>query len=163
MNIEPAGSGSSTLEEPLDRTCPAAFVRTDGPAPVAVVRDEIHIYDTDASGLIYYGATTRFFHDAQMTLFRHLGYRPDFTEGSSTVVRSAAFELRSPLHMTDVYESEAWVAEVGRTSILVGHRVTCDGRLCITGTTGFVHVNIHTMRAVPLPEVLASAEPLGRP
>lgn len=149
-------------ERPPDGTCPATFVRLDGPGPVAVARNEVRIYDTDASGLIYYGATTRFFHDAQMCLFRHLGYRPDFVEGSSTVVRSSAFELHAPLHMGDVYESEAWVAEVGRTSITVGHRVVSGGVTRITGHTGFVHVSIHTMKPAPLPTVLAEAVPLGR-
>lgn len=145
-----------------DGTCPASFVRLDGLGPVAVVRDEIRIYDTDASGLIYYGAATRFFHDAQLRLFRHLGYRPNFVEGSSTVVRSSAFELHAPLHMGDVYESEAWIAEVGRTSIVVGHRVVSTGVTRITGTTGFVHVSLQTMRTSPLPEVLAGATALGR-
>jgi acyl-CoA thioesterase FadM len=158
----PIGPGSPTVEPPAD-ACPAAFVRQDGPGPIAVVRDEIHIYDTDASGLIYYGTATRFFHDAQLVLFRHLGYRPDFVEGSSTVVRSASFELHSPLRMGDVYESEAWVAEVGRTSIRVGHRVVSGGRVCLTGTTGFVHVSIHTMQVAPLPAVLASAAPVTPP
>lgn len=153
-------TGTSSEPEPL--AVPVAFVRTDGPGPVAVVRNEVRIYDTDASGLIFYGAATRFFHDPQMALFRHLGYRPDFVEGSSTVVRGCAFELRSPLHMGDVFESEAWVAEVGRTSIVCGHRVVSGGRTCLTGTTSFVHVSIHTMKPSPLPEVLASVVPLGR-
>lgn len=163
MNADVAVGSGSSIDESAGGTCPAAFVRLDGPSPIAVVRNEIHIYDTDASGLIYYGASTRFFHDAQMVLFRHLGYRPDFVEGSSTVVRSASFELHSPLRMGDVYESEAWVAEVGRTSIRVGHRVVSGGRVCLTGTTGFVHVSIHTMQAAPLPDVLATATPVTPP
>lgn len=141
--------------------CPTAFIRVDGPGPIGVVRNEVRIYDTDASGLIFYGTATRFFSDAQMVLFRHLGYRPDFEEGSSTVVRGSQFELRSPLHMGDVFESEAWVARVGTTSIVCGHRVVSGGRVCIVGTTTFVHVSIHTMQSSRLPDVLADAVPLG--
>jgi YbgC/YbaW family acyl-CoA thioester hydrolase len=154
-------SGDHPAGESAALDWPIAFVRTDGPGPIGVVRNEVRIYDTDASGLIFYGSTTRFFSDAQMVLFRHLGYRPDFEEGSSTVVRSSQFELRAPLHMGDVFESEAWVSTVGRTSIATGHRVTCQDRVCLVGTTTFVHVSIHTMRPSPLPAELAAVTPLG--
>lgn len=142
---------------------PVAFVRTGPQGPVAVVRNEVRIYDTDASTLIFYGATTRFFHDAQMTLFRHLGYRPAMLdgEGSSTVVRASSFELRAPLRMGDVFDSEAWVAERGRTSIVCGHRVISQGRVCLFGTTSFVNVDLRTMVPAPLPPELQAVVPQG--
>jgi len=142
---------------------PEAFIRPGPHGPVAVVRNEIRIYDTDASGLIFYGSTTRFFHDAQMTLFRHLGYRPSMSDGAgtSTVVRASAFELRAPLHMGDVFDSEAWVASRGRTSIVCGHRVVSSGRVCLFGTTSFVNVDLRTMVPAPLPPELALTAPQG--
>jgi acyl-CoA thioester hydrolase len=133
----------------------------DESGPVAVVRDEVMIYDTDASGLIFFGSAARFFTRAHVVLFRQLGHRPDFAAGFATVVRGSTIELRAPLRMGDAFDSEAWVARVGRTSVTTGHRVIAHGTTCVVGTITFVHVDLATMRPSPLPEVLARCVPLG--
>jgi YbgC/YbaW family acyl-CoA thioester hydrolase len=127
--------------------------------PSVVLHDRVELYDTDASGLIFYGAATRWATAAQFRLFQSLGHRVDFAAGTTTPVRAAAFEYLGPLHLGDEISLTAWIDEVGRTSltVVIEVRTSGDGTLRVRAKLSHVHVRLADMTPISVPAHLASA------
>ncbi len=130
----------------------------------------VEIYDTDASGLIFYGAPTRWFADAEQQLYDTLGIRWPLmeseggeaaaAEGPSAPTRSFEIHLDGPLRFRERYVHEVWVSHVGRTSFTFGHRISVDGDVRIRGTVRRVFVVVApdgTMEPADVPAHLRDA------
>lgn len=127
--------------------------------PSVVLNDRVELYDTDASGLIFYGAATRWATAAQFRLFQSLGHKVDFAAGTTTPVRAAAFEYLGPLHLGDEISLTAWIDEVGRTSltVVIEVRTAGDGVLRVRAKLSHVHVRLADMAPIAVPAHLAGA------
>ena len=126
----------------------------------------VEIYDTDASGLIFYGAPTRWFADAEQELYDALGIRWPLmesegggaaaTEGPSAPTRAYEVHLDGPLRFRERYVHEVWVSRVGRTSFSFAHRISVDGAVRLRASVHRVYVLVGPGGAMAPAEVPAS-------
>lgn len=122
------------------------------------IRDKVRLYDTDASGLIFYGAATRWVTAAQSELWDSLGHRISFDpHGITTPVRAATLEYHQALHQHDEIDIEAWVDKIGRTSVVIAVEIRARGELCVSARMTHVCVDLASMSPQPVPAWLADA------
>jgi acyl-CoA thioesterase FadM len=130
----------------------------------------VEIYDTDASGLIFYGAPTRWFADAEQELYDALGVRWPMMEsehgaatdhlGPSAPTRSYEVHLDGPLRFREVYLHEAWISRVGRSSFTMSHRISVAGEVRVRGDVHRVYVEVDadgTMAPRDVPQLFRDA------
>lgn len=132
-------------------------VRDDEGRLVVRLRDTVRLYDTDASGLIFFGALTRWMTDAHSELFAALGHRIGFGTGYGMPVRAAELEYLGPLAQHDRIEVVSWVDRVGRTSVRIVCEVRCGGEVRARGATTHVNVSLSDMQPVELPPAIVAA------
>jgi acyl-CoA thioesterase FadM len=126
-------------------------------------RRRVQIYDTDASGLIFYGAPARWFADAEQELYDVLGIRMPLMDssdreaaaaaGPSAPTRSFEVHIDRPLYFREEYDHEVWVSRAGRTSFALSHRISVDGEVRVRGTVNRVWVEVDE-RGVMLPALV---------
>jgi len=110
----------------------------------------VEIHDTDASGLIFYGAPTEWFAVAEQGLYDALGIRWPMGEsehgvvtahvGASAPTRSYEIHLDGPLRFRERYLHEVWISAVGRTSFSMSHEISVDGDVRVRGVVRRVYV-----------------------
>jgi len=130
--------------------------RTGEGDPLVSFGDVVRLYDTDASGLIYFGAATRWATEATFELMRAIGRVVEFDGGWVTPVRAANFEYLTRLAMGDDIVVSARFARVGRTSFEIGIDVNRDGVACVRARMTHVHVNLADGRTGPVPAEIAA-------
>jgi|GEM_PF-6756489 len=126
----------------------------------------VQIYDTDASGLIFFAAPLRWFAEGEeefMTRFgllEVLGHRRDFADaGPMAPTRAYEVSLDRPLRFRDCFEQRTWISEVGTTSYAISHLIAVDGEPRVQGTVRRVTVAEGpdgTLVPVPAAEALRS-------
>lgn len=129
---------------------------TEGGDPRISFGDVVRLYDTDASGLIYFGAATRWATEATFELMAAIGRTVEFDGGWVTPVRAANFEYLTRLAMGDDITVSAWFARVGRTSFEIEIDVARDGATCVRARMTHVHVNLADGRTGPVPAEIAA-------
>jgi acyl-CoA thioesterase FadM len=112
----------------------------------------VEIYDTDASGLIFYGAPTQWFAVAEQELYDALDIRWPLGEselgvatthrGASSPTRSYEIHLDGPLRFRERYLHEVWISAVGRTSFAMSHEISVEGDVRIRGVVRRVYVTV---------------------
>ena len=116
-------------------------------------RGRVQIYDTDASGLIFYGAPARWFADGEQEFFEALGLRMPLMEtesgeaaqdltGPSAPTRSFDVQIDSPLRFLQVFDHDVWVSRVGKTSFSISHRISVAGQTKVRGSVNRVYVEV---------------------
>ena len=110
----------------------------------------VAIHDTDASGLIFYGAPTQWFAVAEQELYDALDIRWPMGEseygvatahvGASAPTRSYEIHLDGPLRFRERYVHEVWISAVGRTSFSMSHEISVDGEVRVRGVVRRVYV-----------------------
>ena len=116
-------------------------------------RGRVQIYDTDASGLIFYGAPARWFADAEQEFFEALGLRMPLMEtefgetsqvltGPSAPTRSFDVQIDSPLRFLQVFDHDVWISRVGKTSFSISHRISVGGETKVRGSVNRVYVEV---------------------
>ncbi len=107
----------------------------------------VRMYDTDAAGILYFGAQFRFAHDAFEALMAIEGFTFQQLfeqEPFIFVIVHAESDYKYTLHVGDVIEAETEVANIGATSFAISYRFfkeTLEGRV-LAGTSKTVHVCI---------------------
>ena len=110
----------------------------------------VEIYDTDASGLIFYGAPIRRFADAEQLLYDALGIRwpmmdsdgPPGLASPSSPTRSFEIHLDRPLRFRELYDHDVWISRVGRTSFSMSHEISVGGEVRVRGVVHRVYVEV---------------------
>lgn len=131
-------------------------------------RGRVEIFDTDASGLIYFGATARWMADAEQDLLDAIGMSFDMVNvsddagqaGPSAPTRSYEVSIDARLGYLDEFDHELWVSRVGRSSYTVSHRITRDGVVCARGEVHRVYVDVQPgvgMVPVDVPAAIRNA------
>jgi acyl-CoA thioesterase FadM len=115
-----------------------------------IIRRRVLLPDTDASGLIFFGAPARWVAEAHAELMGSIGRRWGGTTATPTRAYEVAFER--PLRVDDEIEHTAWVSEIGRTSFAVAHEIRCRGAIAVTATSRHVHVRLADMTPLPVPD-----------
>ena len=116
-------------------------------------RGRVQIYDTDASGLIFYGAPARWFADGEQEFFEALGLRMPLMEsefgeasqdltGPSAPTRSFDVHIDSPLRFLQVFDHDVWISRVGNTSFSISHRISVGGETKVRGSVNRVYVEV---------------------
>jgi acyl-CoA thioesterase FadM len=123
----------------------------------------VEIYDTDASGLIFYGAPTQWFAVAEQELYDALGIRWPMGDsergvatphlGASAPTRSYEIHLDRPLHFRERFVHEVWISAVGRTSFSMSHEISVDGDVRLRGVVRRVYVEVDAAGAMAPAEV----------
>jgi acyl-CoA thioesterase FadM len=130
----------------------------------------VQIYDTDASGLIFYGAPARWFADAEQDLYDALDIRMPLMDsadraatavaGPSAPTRSYEVHLERPLYFREEYAHDVWVSRAGRTSYAISHLLSVDGEVRVRGVVHRVYVEVAedgTMAPAEVPEMIRRA------
>ena len=112
----------------------------------------VEIHDTDASGLIFYGAPTQWFAVAEQELYDALDIRWPMGAsehgvatahlGASSPTRSYEIHLDGPLRFRERYLHEVWISAVGRTSFSMSHEISVDGDVRVRGVVRRVYVMV---------------------
>ena len=112
----------------------------------------VEIYDTDASGLIFYGAPTHWFAVAEQELYDALDIRWPMGdseqgvatrhEGASAPTRSYEIHLDGPLRFRERFVHDVWISAVGRTSFSMSHEISVDGDVRVRGVVRRVYVEV---------------------
>src|SRR6056297_3588636 len=97
------------------------------------------MYDTDASGLIFFGAPTR------------------LETGSAAVVRAASFAYERPMRLGDTFVHRAGVSRAGLTSFDVSHEISVRGVVTVRAVVTHVSTDLATGEAVPIAGVVRAA------
>ena len=123
----------------------------------------VEIYDTDASGLLFYGAPTQWFAVAEQELYDALDIRwpmgeseqgvPTRHEGASAPTRSYEIHLDGPLRFRERFVHEVWISSVGRTSFSMSHEISVDGDVRVRGVVRRVYVEVDATGAMVPTEV----------
>jgi acyl-CoA thioesterase FadM len=110
----------------------------------------VEIHDTDASGLIFYGAPTQWFAVAEQELYDALDIRWPMGEsehgvatahlGPSAPTRSYEIHLDGPLRFRERYLHEVWISAAGRTSFAMSHEISVEGDVRVRGVVRRVYV-----------------------
>ncbi|HVX19772.1 MAG TPA: acyl-CoA thioesterase [Acidimicrobiales bacterium] len=107
----------------------------------------VQIYDTDASGLIFFAAPLRWFAEGEeefmgrFGLLEALGHRQAFAAaGPMAPTRAYDVSLDRPLRFRDQFEQRTWISKVGATSYAVSHLILVDGEPRVRGTVHRVTV-----------------------
>jgi acyl-CoA thioesterase FadM len=108
-------------------------------------RGRVEIFDTDASGLLFYGAPTRWFCTAETDFVRHFGLGEDVGQAMSTggafaPTRSVEIGLERPMRFLDDFEHHLWVSAVGTSSYAISHAICVRGDVCVRGLVRRVRV-----------------------
>ena len=108
----------------------------------------VQIYDTDASGLIFFAAPLRWFAEGEeeymvrFGLLERLGHARAFEEaGPMAPTRAYDVALDRPLRFRDRFEQRTWVSRVGSSSYAVSHLILVEGQPCVRGTVHRVLVS----------------------
>lgn len=114
-------------------------------ASSVAVAGRVEIYDTDASGLIFYGAPIRWFCAAETEFVRRFGLAEDVgqsmaADGPFAPTRSVEIELLKAMRFLDEFDHHVWVSAVGRTSYSMSHAVRVGGEVCVRGVVRRVRV-----------------------
>jgi acyl-CoA thioesterase FadM len=130
----------------------------------------VAIHDTDASGLIFYGAPTEWFAVAEQELYDALEIRWPMGEseqgvaavhvGASAPTRSYEIHLDGPLRFRERYLHEVWFSAVGRTSFSISHEISVDGDVRVRGVVRRVYVVVDaagTMVPIEVPQQFRAA------
>jgi len=112
----------------------------------------IFLHDTDASGLIFFGAVSRWLSEAETALFDAIGHKSLGPDGTASPVRSMNVEYLRPLRFRDKCEHLVWVSDVGKSSFTVDHELRHDGEIAVTARIVHVSVTLETMALAPAPE-----------
>ncbi|HEX3947666.1 MAG TPA: acyl-CoA thioesterase [Acidimicrobiales bacterium] len=119
---------------------------------IHVRRGAVQIYDTDASGLIFFAAPLRWFAEGEeeymdrFGLLDLLGHLRNFDEaGPMAPTRAYEVALDRPLRFRDRYEQRTWIGRVGATSYSVEHLISVDGQARARGT-------VHRVTVTPGPD-----------
>jgi acyl-CoA thioesterase FadM len=111
--------------------------------------------DSDASGLIFFGAPARWVAEAFAELMRSVGR--EWGGETATPTRAYTVSFERPLRVDDAIEHTAWVSETGETSFAVRHEIRCGGEVAVTAVSWHVHLRLADMRPLPLPEAIVAA------
>lgn len=117
----------------------------DGRDRHLTVRGRVEIFDTDASGLLFYGAPTRWFCTAETDFVRHFGLGEDVGQSMSTggafaPTRSVEISLERPMRFLDDFEHRLWVSAAGSSSYAISHVIIVGGDVCVRGVVRRVRV-----------------------
>lgn len=135
-----------------------------GEVPAVVVRERVRLDDTDSSGLIYYGAVTRWLTRAQFELWLALGFRQEGLLPSPMMpVVDAHLRYHGPLALGDPYELRVWIDEAGATSLTVAFEIGLDGVTKVDARMIHVHLDATSGRPSPLPAAMVAAARTRRP
>ena len=128
------------------------------------MRERVRLDDTDSSGLIYYGAVTRWLTRAQAELWLALGFRQEGLVPSPMMpVVDAHLRYHGPLALGDPYELRAWIDEAGSTSLTVAFEIGLDGVTKVGARMIHVHLDAASGRPSPLPDAMVAAARTRRP
>lgn len=142
-----------TLSEPEIWSRPVIWQRTG----------RVAIHDTDASGLIFYGAPTQWFAVAEQELYDALGISWPMGQsehgiatqhlGASAPTRSYEIHLDGPLRFRELYVHDVWISAAGRTSFAMSHEISVDGDVRVRGVVRRVYVIVDEHGAMTPAEV----------
>jgi acyl-CoA thioester hydrolase len=119
--------------------------------------------DIDLAGIICYGSYVRFFEIAETELFRAAGFPFSrlFELFDFWLPRAQLhFEFRKPALLDERLDVEAWVSQVGRSSLRLQFEVrksTPERDLTAEGYAVLVAVARRDLRPIPLPPELIAA------
>ncbi len=117
----------------------------------------IYLYDMDVSGLLFFGAPTRWLAEAEAELLESLGV--GILEGDfGTPVRSMEIDYLKPLRLHEEVFQEAWVSKVGRSSFTISHRFSkAGGVVAVSAETRHVYLRMSDVQPHPVPEAIRGA------
>lgn len=118
-------------------------------------KTQIHLHDTDAAGLLFFGNQFKLIHDAYESLLETIGF------GFGELIRNQPFFLpivhaecdyMAPLFVGDWIDIQVTIAQVGTTSFTFTYRIQKDDGTPV-GTAETVHVTTdkETKQKIPLP------------
>lgn len=119
----------------------------------------VYFEDTDSGGVVYYANYLKFAERARTEWLRSLGYeQTDLAQelGVIFVVRSFAIEYLMPARFNDVLQVSVELIKVGAGQIDLVQRVLRDDELVASCTVKIVCVDCNRMRAVRIPQTLAT-------
>lgn len=140
---------------------------TDSPTPGRFrVSEFVRWGDVDMAGIICYGAYVRFFEIAETELFRAVGlpFSKLFEDFDFWLPRAQLhFEFRKPALLDEHLDVEAWISNVGNSSLRLQFEVrkgNAERELTAEGYAVLVAVARRDLRPIPLPpEVIAALAP----
>lgn len=142
-----------------------AHMGSSAAAPFRVV-DRARWSDVDAAGIVCYGAYLRFFELAETELFRAFGLPVAEIQQRYDlwlVRRRIECDFFRPVFLDDELEIFAYVAEMGRTSLVLDFlaRRVGESGLVAKSRYALVAVRGNPLVPVPLPPDLREALPVG--
>lgn len=124
---------------------------------MAVTRtDRVRLADTDASGLIFFGAAVGWMARAAEDLLLSLGIGVFADPPMRAPVRSLEVSYESAMRLYDEYEHRTWISKVGTSSLAVSHAIVVGGRVCVRGTATSVMIS-ERGEPIPIPEKIRGA------
>lgn len=114
----------------------------------------VYLYDTDASGLLFFGAPARWLAEAEADLLGSLGVGI-LDGGFGVPVRSVTIEYLEPLELHENVHQEAWISRVGRTSFTITHQFSKEGgQVAVSAETRHVYVRMTDVTPHPVPTAI---------
>lgn len=97
---------------------------------------KVHYYETDQMGIVHHSNYIRWFEEARVAFFDHLGlsYHAMEQSGIQSPVLEIACQYRGMLRFDDAFAVRVSILEYTGTRLALSYQVTGpDGRLCTTG------------------------------
>lgn len=99
-------------------------------------RRKVHYYETDQMGIVHHSNYIRWFEEARVAFFDHLGlpYRAMEEAGIQSPVLEVACQYRGMLRFDDPFGIQITITEYTGTRLALSYTISGpDGRLCTTG------------------------------
>ena len=130
------------------------------PVSTFTYKRRVQFPETDATGIVHFTNFFKYVEEAEHAMWRSVGLSIAARDTAIGWPRVAAtFEYRRPLRFEDEFEVHLRVDQVTTRSLRYACRVECRGDVVAEGGMTIVCVERaadHTLRAVPIPEPIAS-------
>ena len=115
------------------------------------MRQRVHLHDTDAIGVVYFGNWARFVEQSVVAYRQHLGLDPIGTPGHWYLIRAYAIDFHASARLGDEIETFVRCATIGRTSQTFEARIERTGDHLADARLVVVGVDAHGAGATPTP------------
>lgn len=122
--------------------------------PPFIHRLRVRYAECDMQGVVFNSHYLVYFDAALTELWREAlgGYRPMLDRGIDLVVAEAQLRYKSAARFDDELTIEMTITHLGKTSIVSGYGIGCDGTPLVEGMTRHVTVDRTTLQKTPIPD-----------
>ena len=130
-----------------------------------VTEVRVRYAETDAAGVVYYGAYLAYFEVARVEWLRALDCPIREAEARGVLLPAVEARVRylQPAHLDDLLAIHVWATDVKRVSFAFEYEVRRGQDLVARGYTRHAVVDRESLRPLPLPEWMRDPARHGRP